>query len=192
MWNSIDYEAATDKLNLESSLTAVKEVERIMKLEVPHDLNGTQIQYDKILDDVKDEDRHLFEGIAEAVQQTNGQLMGHPLSFPLLCMINYAGVLKCLSQGLKLGILADSDEVELIKSMVIINGDDLMFPCPPALVPIFEQCALDVGLTPSLGKSYTSRYFAMVNNVQFLMTPGGNRQFGRSEERRVGKECRSR
>lgn len=172
VWNSIDYEAATDLLKLESTGVAIAEVSTILGLDLPTDLGGTTIEYsEKLLD------RSRFPELKATVVQTNGQLMGHPLSFPLLCMINLSALLRAITICKASGLITKA-EGEQILSMTVLNGDDLLFPCPPSFVAVFEQCALDVGLKPSLGKSYTSRYFAMVNNVQFLMTPKGGRQFG--------------
>ncbi len=172
VWNSIDYKAATDLLKLESTEVAMSEVNEILGLDLPTDLGGTTIEYStKLLD------RSRFPNLKASVTQTNGQLMGHPLSFPLLCMINLSALLRAISICTGDGLITEA-EGRLILSMTVLNGDDLLFPCPPAFVAVFEQCALDVGLVPSLGKSYTSKYFAMVNNVQFLMTKKGGQQFG--------------
>ncbi len=182
VWNSGDYKAATDQLNGNATRTAITTVQDVLDIkDVQTDLISTWLQYPK-----KDLDPILFEKgeLSTLVRQTTGQLMGHPLSFPILCLINLAGLKCALQRGVKLKILSVID-CALILSMTLINGDDILFPCPPQLCPVWETAASELGLKLSIGKSYASAYFAMVNNKMFIMGPEGGRRVGYVNQRLI-------
>lgn len=183
VWNSGDYKAATDQLNMHSTLACYEEVIRILGLEdkLPvHGLDGTFVNYSakdvlSPIDGVEDLPRFIV--------QKNGQLMGHPLSFPILCMINLAGLLKTISEGEDSGILGRGDRRRIL-SMTKINGDDILFPCPKPLCLVWERNAAALGLQLSVGKSYAVEDFAMVNNVMFSMV---NREDNKSSGQKNGR-----
>lgn len=182
VWNSGDYKAATDQLNLHSTLTAIEKVKQVLGLHsFPDLLTGVEIQYSsKVLDPAK--------GLPTSIQQNNGQLMGHPLSFPLLCFINLSGLLFALEKALESGMLT-KEECAFIKKHTIINGDDILFPCPKQFCRIWEQTALSLGLVLNPGKSYASAHFAMVNNVMFMMTPSGGKRIGYLNQKLIYNFC---
>ncbi len=167
VWNSGDYKAATDQLNMNSTLCCYNEILSILGLEdqIPvSGLEGTIVNYSE-----KDVQNPAGgEPLPRFITQRNGQLMGHPLSFPILCMINLAGLLKSIHDGEDEGILQKGDRRKIL-SMTKINGDDILFPCPEALCRIWERNAATLGLQLSVGKSYAVSNFAMVNNVMFSM-----------------------
>jgi len=91
VWNSGDYKAATDQLNWNTSMEAIDEIKKIYHLpdNFVSGFEGTEIQYSG-----KDVKRFSFgsERLPTSIWQRNGQLMGHPLSFPVLCVINLAAL----------------------------------------------------------------------------------------------------
>jgi hypothetical protein len=171
-WNSIDYDKATDQLNIHSTVRAVHTVCQILDIQVAHGLGISQniINYDEKILDPED------PTLKRKVMQTNGQLMGHPLSFPLLCIINVAAMLSALDKAMRHHVIT-RDGRDLILHQFRVNGDDALFCGPPEFSPIFEECAYSLGLKPSLGKSYSSPDFAMINNVMFNVTANGLIEF---------------
>jgi hypothetical protein len=169
LWNSGDYKAATDQLNSSSSRAAEQKILSLAGLEGLYTgLLDALIEYPKDL---------LSEGMSQLVYQKNGQLMGHPLSFPILCIVNLSGLKLALQIGAKLGIITREDATFILHHTKI-NGDDILFPCPPPFVPTWERTAAELGLKLSIGKSYSSSFFAMVNNVMFRMGPRGGKRIG--------------
>ena len=77
-----------------------------------------------------------------------GQMMGHILSFPLLCMINYSASSLDLPSG----------------RFMRINGDDVLFPANRREYRQWEINTKNVGLKKSIGKNYYSRDMAMINS----------------------------
>jgi len=141
-------------------------------------------------------------------QQANGQLMGHLLSFPLLCLVN-AAILRLVYQTSKHGYLpqplryedsgravelvlkrprqfrGDGTEVKprarvalgisrlkLIPLTLVrgkVNGDDGLVVIDPRKRYILERLTSAVGFTLSVGKSYSSTEFGMINSRIFLL-----------------------
>lgn len=89
------------------------------------------------------------------LEQTNGQLMGHILSFPILCLANYI-VFKYTF--FELGREAPK---------VLINGDDILFCCTKEEYKSWCYETNKVGLVPSLGKNLFQTDIAQINSVLF-------------------------
>lgn len=111
------------------------------------------------------------------VRSTEGQPMGHPLSFPILCVTNL-GVIKL---ALDLWVCRESDLIiaaeksqlsRVILATVIINGDDIMFTCPESLVPFFKEAASLAGFRLSQGKNYVSSVGCLINSQLFYFSGG--------------------
>jgi hypothetical protein len=104
------------------------------------------------------------------VNQTNGQLMGHPLSFPILCIIN-------LSTYLRVKSLHTYEEVKDLP--FLINGDDILFrESNPDQIGdltdygLWRRFAGDVGLIVNELKTYVHPQFNMINSIRHF----GDRQ----------------
>ncbi len=95
------------------------------------------------------------------VRQTNGQLMGSPVSFPLLCKIN-AATIRAADSRMGLGYLP-----------FLVNGDDALVYRPKGWRAIHEPIADSVGLAYSVGKAYSSPRYANINSVGFWVDPTG-------------------
>jgi len=116
--------------------------------------------------------------------RTEGQPMGHPLSFPILCTTNRA----VLSHAIKLWALqalAEDDDRrrasvtrdtrlyvgQKILSTCIVNGDDILFTCPEGLIQSFYRAAALAGFHISIGKNYVSKPggFCLINSQFFRL-----------------------
>lgn len=184
VWNSGDYKAATDNLN--GNACRLAEFSILKKLDlmgltthltdavIVYKLAELQMTKEEVKEACTANGANLLfvdDDVAH-VQQRNGQLMGHPLSFPILCLINLAALKTALDRGVREKILTRFDK-ELILSMTVINGDDILFPCPPEFCSLWEKTTAEAGLTLSIGKSYASEYFAVINSRQFVMKKSG-------------------
>jgi hypothetical protein len=188
VWNSGDYKAATDQLNSYSSAAALYSVMEIYGL--PEDfarksgLLGAEIRMKTAVAEMEP----YMESVSKkwSFTQTNGQLMGHPLSFPLLCVINLAGLSAALKEAVREGDL-DRSAVQYILDHTKVNGDDILFPCPKHFCRRWERVTAELGLKLSVGKSYASTRFAMVNNVMFDMR--NKRRIGYLNQKLVLNHC---
>jgi len=161
-----DYEAATDRL------------ERWV----------TKVIYDRVLSNIDWGDYHFAAEMRDMVMhsllphvliypdghsriQKNGQLMGHPLSFPALCIANLATFL--------IAGLMDSEPFSVMKNREIraycrakglrINGDDILFKSDLNFASDWKVAAGQIGLVPSVGKNYVSRFAGMINSRLFVV-----------------------
>jgi hypothetical protein len=166
VWHSIDYRAATDRLHLVISADILnlilKPLERFYEDEcdiIRASLAPHRVGY-RCLSRVEEMTGVPVPPLAR-VWQKNGQLMGSPTSFPILCLVNYATVL-----------LADleffgAEQAALLKDLVLINGDDCLVHRPFAWRAVHERIAASCGLAYSAGKSYSSPFYANMNSVGF-------------------------
>jgi len=103
--------------------------------------------------------------------QAWGQLMGSPTSFPVLCIANLA--YTRYSQE-----LTYQRFISLVESGIIINGDDIGFVTTADGYEQWKKVTASGGLTPSLGKNFTSPDFIVLNSMMFKVENGGpNRAF---------------
>lgn len=89
------------------------------------------------------------------VPQTNGQLMGHLLSFPILCIANYL-IFRLVYK-----------RMGRRQPKVLVNGDDILFTCYPEEYSLWCQTTAECGFFPSLGKNLFSDKIAQINSVLF-------------------------
>jgi len=97
--------------------------------------------------------------------QKNGQLMGCPISFPILCAINVVAYWVALEEYTGRSFLLE-------ELPVLVNGDDILFRANDAFYTVWKQYVSDAGFTLSLGKNYISRSFYTVNSEGFMYTEG--------------------
>jgi hypothetical protein len=86
------------------------------------------------------------------VDQTWGQLMGSPMSFPILCLVNAAASCAALKQPFN------------HRTKMRVNGDDIGFIANPRSYESWKTVTADCGLEFSLGKNYCSREFLIMNS----------------------------
>lgn len=95
--------------------------------------------------------------------------MGSPMSFPVLCIANLAATLV----GLNRDTDSDVEKVFSRQSEMAVNGDDIAFVCTQPLYQRWKKVVSMVGLTPSLGKNYTSKKFCIINSEFRTRKPMG-------------------
>jgi len=104
------------------------------------------------------------KGSYPKTKQSSGQLMGSPLSFPILCYANAAGL--WVSAEYYYGrSLSYSEFIRNFRP--IFNGDDASFLSNPIHYQIWRRVCSVSGLNSSLGKSYCTRQFVMINSELF-------------------------
>jgi len=120
---------------------------------------------------------HKFEG----AWQTEGQLMGAPVSFPVLCIVNSAvitcaykrwmfsrGTIAYTGSGFRwaLGALAGKS-VSASQLPFLVNGDDCLMVCTEDFMQTWEELAGWAGLESSVGKSYFSTTWCIMNSAAY-------------------------
>jgi hypothetical protein len=100
--------------------------------------------------------RHLFE---DGQVQKSGQLMGSPVSFPVLCLVNLAVVWMTLDYSQNNRRIHDLEE-----EPVLVNGDDLLFEGDYWTYLTWKAIAAYAGLLPSIGKTLVSPRFCSINS----------------------------
>lgn len=117
--------------------------------------------------------QHLSAGLPRSVRQRNGQLMGHPLSFPFLNLSNYAAYHQ-------------SWEMEMGKELEIVtgppparfNGDDIGFPTNNSHYSMWCTVTARYGFFRSLGKNFLSYDWIQLNSTLFVLRNGEFSQVG--------------
>jgi hypothetical protein len=142
-----DYEAATD--NFQSAMT------RRIWSKIEEKIGG------RVPEHILEIARHSLEPnlmVESGDLQIRGQLMGQLLSFPLLCITNYA------TWRLR------SKPEEALR----INGDDILFSKAwKRDVEGWFEDVKKIGLTVSRGKTYVHRRYCTMNSEIFSLTSGG-------------------
>jgi len=178
-WFSADYEAATDLLKREVTI-------RLLEKHFTHPLypialatlGSITMKYPKvsIALDAKEPKKKTTLMESFDVKSTAGQLMGHPLSFPLLCVSNLAVLLITIDEWILEGTWKSFHERKVVSRLIvdtaIINGDDLLYRGPKEIGAMFSKNSLAFGLKPSQGKNYCSPDTCQINSQLFQMRKG--------------------
>jgi len=162
-WVSGDYSAATDGLSQQINRLCLEEA--ILASGLSEDeakvaravLGNHRIFYPK----------EYWNDLPQGgeIDQTNGQLMGSVLSFPVLCAINVAAYWLALEEHL-------GRAVELKDLPVLVNGDDICFKADEEFYPIWKRWTALAGFTLSPGKNYLSRSFVTINSEGYVAREG--------------------
>jgi hypothetical protein len=157
-WVSGDYAAATDWLNLIFTKFIFEEilqklgVDPITSDELRAIIYEVNIRYPKPME-------HLN------IVQKNGQLMGSPLSFPILCIINLWTYWQTAKEYF--------GRVIPIKDLpVLVNGDDILFQADHTFYEMWQRNIRSAGFKLSLGKNYTSTRYLTMNSQVFRVYDG--------------------
>jgi len=155
-WFSVDYSSATDCLSASLSARILSYLvqdlpERMQELWLrvlaPHLCEYPPVKSDGT------------KVTVPPVMQKNGQLMGSPLSFPILCLANL---------GLYLEVIKDDPRSLKDKlAGVLINGDDMLYVAPESLWDRHREVGKTVGLEMTPGKAYMHKTFANMNSTCF-------------------------
>jgi len=144
-----DYESATDRIHLHYTKYAAREMLKRTTFSFP---NNTEIFTDPLIRNwIERLVEHSFDSIFIGEPDNvvlRGQMMGHILSFPLLCIINKAASSISLPPD----------------RWIKVNGDDVLFPASRREYELWELHTKHVGLKKSVGKNYYSRDLAMINS----------------------------
>jgi hypothetical protein len=97
-------------------------------------------------------DRSDPNGPGRLYQQKWGQLMGSPMSFPILCIVNAAATLASQGWHYARGL------------PIKVNGDDIAFVTNQAGYESWGRFTRCCGLEKSVGKNYCSRNFIIMNS----------------------------
>jgi len=162
-WISVDYEAATDLMKRDSTLAAMRGFEGFPFFDLGwHSLSASSARYPN----------------GEVCDAIEGQLMGHPLSFPLLCIVNLAAY----QRSLEIWYLRDPQVrkplLRKLKGLVIVNGDDMLFKADMELYEIFSEISASAGFKKSQGKNYVSPDCCMINSQIFKRIGMSMQRFG--------------
>jgi len=149
-----DYSAATDKLNI--NFTKICFEAFLSRTNYSFDLKNLlrRVLYEHNID-------YPEYTKIPSVLQKNGQLMGSPLSFPILCMCN----MICYHMSLETYL---GKKVNFFDLPVLINGDDILFPSNPELYSVWRNNVAAVGFELSVGKNYIHSNVLTVNSECFV------------------------
>nr|WKV34225.1 MAG: RNA-dependent RNA polymerase [Riboviria sp.] len=150
-WVSGDYSAATDKIKSLYTQHAFEAFLSRTKLSDPVKTLLRSVLYAQIVE---------YPGGIPTVVQENGQLMGSPLSFPILCMVNL--IAYWISMEEYFGY-----EIEMEDLPCLVNGDDILFPSNSEHYKIWFGKITEVGFELSQGKNYCSKKYLTVNSLLF-------------------------
>lgn len=160
-WVSGDYESATDNLSMVFSSEIL---DYFLSKVDPFQFQNMQLAYKycTIMKQVLGaHDVHYEVGETlgiPMVTQSNGQLMGSPLSFPILCLANFIAFVRAFDRW---------SGRSWKRYPVVINGDDIVFLGTPSLYKIWREEIASVGFLPSKGKNYTHSEFFIVNSEMY-------------------------
>lgn len=150
-WVSGDYSAATDNLDIQVTKALFEAF--LKKAPIPAELAECfrTMLYEQ----------QLVYPDGTVVQQTTGQLMGSPLSFPILCAANMLGY--CITWFEYHGWWPKLNDIPCL-----INGDDILFKANQAFYDIWQRVIAKIGFKLSVGKSYFSKSFCTVNSKLYV------------------------
>jgi hypothetical protein len=151
---SADYDAATDKLKMAATQVCISRILENLGWSKLHP------KYAELYCCVKEclSPAIIWYPDGEIIRQRGGQLMGNPLSFPLLCMIN-------LSCYMRLRRFPERENYRYLKTRLFVNGDDIVFRGSEADFDLFKQYAGDVGLVINTSKTYIHKKYYLLNSV---------------------------
>jgi len=154
LWVSGDYSAATDGLSQQVNSLCMHEYMKSISASQEERMILSAVLGNHLISYPEKENIPEFE-------QKNGQLMGSPLSFPVLCSINVAAYWCALEEYT--GRSFPLDDLP-----VLVNGDDILFRANPAFYEVWNGWVRDVGFTLSLGKNYLARDVFTINSECFM------------------------
>jgi hypothetical protein len=167
-WFSVDYSAATDNLSWKFTSRILSyltmDLDEEIQAESQRVLGPHILHYPRM---------EGFEDMPDKIQ-TNGQLMGSILSFPILCLANLGVYLKTMKslhvhirdrvhsyKDRKYGLWSHEEKL----NHVLINGDDMLYAAPASKWDEHIRNGNLVGLTMSPGKAYHHPIYANINST---------------------------
>lgn len=165
-----DYAAATDNLHPWLCTVALRRICFNWGIPFEDSLNMLSCLVGHLIDDRfgveyksdpatgRDFDVLNFDPDGKIYEQIWGQLMGSPVSFPILCIINAAVTRDAMEKAWEQGSISLRDKAFLV------NGDDVIFTMPSAGYQIWVNTVTSAGLSPSVGKNFVSRRYGVINS----------------------------
>lgn len=101
----------------------------------------------------------------EVLDQINGQLMGAPLSFPVLCIVNAALCSAPLRRR------KEFRRGKLSSLPVLVNGDDCGMIYTPCEYATWKSLSTLAGMAPSVGKCYFDKRLIQLNSELYMVEP---------------------
>lgn len=183
-----DYEAATDNLKMEVTKAIVKGLNYKLWMENPRladkiekTLYGCQIHHAlSVLPNYGDSYSYNYSKLKQCapIDQQNGQLMGHNLSFLVLCLANYLGFhISCERYyGKKFKWFE-------LPRHVLINGDDILFNSPDQrFYNIWCDVTTALGFKKSQGKNLCSDKIVQINSELYYLQRFHSAELQETEE----------
>jgi len=171
LWCSGDYEAATDLIRKHASMIALSELSNWPNWYPDADLGAASFGYCRA---------RYPDG--SQIDSFESQLMGHVLSFPLLCVENLAAYREAINMWVDSGI-GDPKLGRLMWRNVIVNGDDILFKCTESFLPFFYEETKKIGLKASVGKNFVSTDMCTINSQVFRRIDGKMKRFSYLNQR---------
>lgn len=166
-WVSGDYSAATDGLRADYTKAAFESF--LDRTKLSHSIKE-QLRL-VIYGQVCEYPKGKKNGALPPVLQTNGQLMGSPLSFPILCVVNL--VTYWISMEEYLHTLGSDFDLTVDLLAALINGDDILFRSNPMHYQIWQNTIKEVGFELSPGKNYCHKEYLTVNSELYKVKEVG-------------------
>lgn len=167
-----DYTAATDNLAMDASTGCLSAILANMRSDWACD----PVLQVMARDSMKNVEIHYPDKLGlSPFKQTSGQLMGSLLSFPVLCVLNYAMWAECVSRRTGAYPTVSRGGKWTDSNKVLINGDDIAFCCDAKFYKTWWSLVQEIGFKPSLGKNYASKRFIMINSQCFIFENGSPR-----------------
>lgn len=204
-WCSGDYKNATDLLSRHATLAAISGMSNCpgFPLAFLALFSPTLVSYPKEPRVIEDGKEKFPEWSIPDSIANEGQLMGHPLSFPLLCVINLAVYHETINEWCSYdrvytkvfqklpGMDAYSKKRATVRRLekrkklavimrenVLVNGDDILFKCNRSFYSLWLEIVTEVGFQISQGKNYLSPDCCMINSQIFKRSGGVMRREG--------------
>jgi hypothetical protein len=156
-----DYEATTDFISWEVSQIIMERILTNLGIEGTHLGVLARMCFEKVIIEYPKMSKTVK---AEDILQENGQLMGNPLSFAVLCVANLSTYMRAFGFT-KRSELIDRNGAPI--QPMLINGDDIVFTAETSFYKAWVQSAADIGLKKSLGKNYYVRDWFMINSRMY-------------------------
>jgi len=156
LWVSGDYKSATDLIDIRHTKMSFEEaLVKGVNYTHPAELKTVlrSVLYEQNLHYPPKEN-------LPRVKQVSGQLMGSPLSFPILCVINLVGFWITLERY-------TGRKFEINQLPCLINGDDILFKSSLAFYEMWKIEVADLGFKLSIGKNYIHKKLLTANSVLF-------------------------
>jgi len=153
---SADYSAATDNLDPQFSIAIVDalfethSIDPFWRQVLVDGLTGATVNCRR----------------AGTYQQSWGQLMGSPISFPFLCIVN-AAIFRLAIEQAERNCGNYNYRIRLKRCPLLVNGDDAVCQMTPLAYRYWKYFVPKTGLIPSIGKNFVSTDFFVINSEFF-------------------------